>query len=123
MRGGESFFKEEEMIYVLNTLIVPVNFDEDKEAKVSLRRASLEEAKALLKNGFMSAVGHEGTALVLSELLGVPVEYRKDRPSVFMKSGDKGLHFFMKKRLPEGAVLNSEELKKLDYWLVISEVE
>jgi len=111
------------MIYVLNTLIVPVNFDEDDEARVTLRRASLEEAQALLRNGFTSAVGHEGTAQVLSELLGIPVDYRRDRPSIFMKKGDKGLHFFMKKRLPEGVVLTSEELKNLDYWLVISEIE
>jgi len=111
------------MIYILNTLIVPVNFDEDNKVKISLKRASLEEAKALLKNGFTSAVGHEGTAQILSELLGVQVEYRKDRPSVFMKGGDKGLHFFLKKRLPEGVVLTSEEIKRLDYWLVISEVE
>ena len=111
------------MIYIFNTLIVPVNFDKDNEARITLRRASLEEARALLRGGFISAVGHEGTAQVLSELLGIPVDYRRDRPSIFMRSGDKGLHFFMKKRLPEGVVLTSEELRKLDYWLVISEVE
>jgi len=109
------------MIYVLNTLIVPVNFDEDNEARVTLRRVSLEEAKSLLENNFLSAVGHEGTAQVLSELLGVQIKL--NRINVFMKKGDKGLHFFMKKRLPEGVVLTSEELKNLDYWLVIPEVE
>jgi hypothetical protein len=111
------------MIYILNSLIVPVNFDEDNEAKVTLRRASLEEARALLNDNFISAVGHEGTAQILSGLLGVQIEYRKDRPSIFFRSGDKGLHFFLKKRLPEGVILTSEELKNLDYWLVISEVE
>jgi hypothetical protein len=39
-----------------------------------------------------------------------------------MKPGDRAIHFFLKSRLPEGVVLGEEELKKLDFWLVLSEV-
>jgi len=108
-------------VYILNTLIVPVNFDETPEAKVRLRRISVEEARAILAGGFISAVGHEATAKLLSQLLGV--EIPAIRQTIFMKPGDKAVHFFLKSRLPEGVVLGEEELKRLEFWLVLSEVE
>jgi len=107
-------------VYVLNTLVVPVNFDEYREVVVVMRRVSVEEAREVLKGGFVSAVGHEATAKLLSQLLGVEVPY--SRATVYMKPGDKAIHFFLKTRLPEGKVLTLEELKRLDYWLVLSQV-
>jgi hypothetical protein len=110
------------MIYLLNTLVVPVDFDTVDEVNVKLRRISVDEARELLRREpFVSAIGHEGSAKVLSELLNT--EIPMNRVSVFMQSGDKGLHFFLKRRLPEGVVLTAEELSKLEYWLVLSEVE
>jgi hypothetical protein len=109
------------MIYVLSTLVVPIDFDKYPWAVVRVTRISLEEAKELLqKKKFTSAVGHESTARLLSQLLGVKIRY--NRRSVFMKPGDIGIHFFPKTRVPEGTVLNQEELKRLDFWLVKSEV-
>jgi hypothetical protein len=106
--------------YVLNTLIVPVNFDESPEAVVKVRRITVEEAREILSGGFISAVGHEATAKLLSQLLGI--EIPAIRQAIFMKPGDKAVHFFLKTRLPEGVVLGEEELKKLEFWLVLSEV-
>ena len=109
------------MIYVFNTLIAPVNFDEIGDVVVKFRKISVEEAVEILKNNsFISAIGHEGTARILSTLFGI--EIKMNRITVFMKRGDKGIHFFLKKRLPEGVVLTEDELKQLDYWLVLSEV-
>jgi hypothetical protein len=107
-------------VYILNTLIVPVNFDEAAEAKVKLRRITVEEARQILSSGFVSAVGHEATAKLLSQLLGIQIPM--ERRTIFMKPGDKAIHFFLKTRLPEGTILGEEELKKLDFWLVLSEV-
>jgi len=107
-------------IYVLNTLITPINFDETSEAQVKLRKISIEEARELLRNGFISAVGHEATAKVLSQLLGIEVP--ANRVTIWLKKGDKAIHFFLKQRLPEGKVLSEEELRKLEFWLVLSEV-
>ena len=109
------------MIYVLNTLITPIDFDTIEDVVVKFKRISVQEATNLLRNNeFISAIGHEGTARLLSRLLGI--EIKTNRITVYMKRGDVGIHFFLKRRLPEGAVLTEEELKQLDYWLVLSEV-
>jgi hypothetical protein len=109
------------VLYVLNSLIIPLNFDEHREVRVKLKRITVEEAKELLKGSFVSAVGHEGTTKLLSELLGVNIP--TNRITVYFQRGDKGIHFFLKERLPEGKVLSKEELQGLQFWLVLSEVE
>jgi hypothetical protein len=109
------------VVYLLNTLITPINFDEAPQAKIKLRRISVEEAKEVLADGFVSAVGHEATAKLLSQLLGIQVPM--ERRTIFLKPGDRAIHFFLKSRLPEGVVLTEEQLKGLDFWLVLSEVE
>jgi hypothetical protein len=109
------------VVYLLNTLVVPINFDETPQAKIKLRKVTVEEAKEVLASGFISAVGHEATARVLSQLLGIQVPM--ERRTIFLKPGDKAVHFFLKVRLPEGVVLDEEQLRRLDYWLVLSEVE
>jgi hypothetical protein len=108
------------MIYILNTLVVPVNFDKYPSVQVLLTRISVDEAKQLLKQGFVSAVGHEGTAQLLSKILGVNIP--ANRVSVWMEKGDVGVHFFLKTRLPEGAVLSEEQLSKLSFWIVKSQI-
>jgi hypothetical protein len=109
------------MVYVLNTLITPINFDMDQEVRIVLKRISVEEAKKIMAESvFESAIGHESTAIVLSKLLGI--EIPAVRKSIYMKKGDRGIHFFLKERLPEGVVLTREQLETLDYWLVLSEV-
>jgi hypothetical protein len=107
-------------IYLINSLITPIDFDKFSGAKISLRRIDAEAAKQILSKGFVSAVGHEATAQLLSRVLGLHVPTSRD--SVFMEKGDKAVHFFLKQRLPEGVVLGENELTKLDYWLVLSEV-
>jgi hypothetical protein len=88
---------------------------------VRLRCLTVEEAKQLVASQpFVSAVGHEATAQLLSRLLGVTIPY--NRIQIYMQPGDKGLHFFLRTRIPEGKILSEDELKGLDYWLVLSEV-
>ena len=110
------------MLYILNTLIVPIDFDRFSQRDVTFRRITVEEARWILQRNpdFISAVGHQGTAQVLSRILGV--EIPAERRTIFMEPGDRAIHFFLKQRLPEGRVLTAEELEKLDYWLVLSEV-
>jgi len=109
------------MLYILNTLITPINFDHTDQLVVRFQKISLEEAREILKKEeWKSVVGHEGTAKLLSELLGLEIPF--NRETVYFKRGDKAIHFFLKQRLPEGAVLSKEEIEKLEYWLVLSEV-
>jgi len=109
------------MKYLLNSMIVPVDFSALNVATVMMRRISLDEVRKLLSDGsFVSAVGHAGTAQLLTELLGVQVPV--NRIAVQLKSGDIGIHFVLRERLPEGKVLSREELAKLDYYFVTSYV-
>ena len=107
-------------VYILNTLVVPVDFEKYPTVTVRLTSISLDEAREIVKGGFESAVGHESTAVLLSRLLGVEVPC--DRKAVYLEPGDVGIHFCLKTRLPEGVVLNEKELQKLDFWLVKSEL-
>jgi len=78
---------------------------------VKVRPISLEEAKAILQNGFESAVGHQTTADVLSSLLGLPVEAR--RVAITMREGDSLVVFQLGVRLQEGQILSEEEVLSL----------
>jgi hypothetical protein len=109
-------------MYILNSLIIPVDFSEKLEYTVSVRKIDLQEARKIVSStDFISAVGHEPTAKVLSELLGVEIPF--NRIAIKMKKGDVGLHFALKTRLPEGKVLTKEELQQLEFDLVLSEVK
>jgi hypothetical protein len=72
---------------------------------------SVGEVKALLKEGFVSAVGHESTARVLSMLLGTDVPF--NRAQISIKEGDVIVSFQFLVRLPEGKVLGDEEVLAL----------
>jgi len=72
---------------------------------------SLEEAKALLQQGFVSAVGHESTARVLSSLLGTDVPF--NRAQIAITGGDVIVSFQFMVRLPEGKVLGDDEVLAL----------
>jgi len=105
------------MKYILNSLIVPLARDIN-EAEIHLRKVSVEEAKEFIINGFLSAIGHEATAKLLTELLGADIPY--NRVAVEMHPGDQALHFVLRQRLPEGTVLDIEALSALQYDLYIS---
>ncbi len=72
---------------------------------------SLGEVKALLKEGFVSAVGHESTAKVLSSILGTYVPF--NRAQISIKEGDVIISFQFLIRLPEGKVLGEDEVLAL----------
>ena len=110
-------------IYILNSLVVPVDFRKHERVTVMMKRATPDEVRRLLQlpEGFISAVGHESTSVLLTEILGVEVPF--NRIAVSAKPGDIIIHFVLKTRLPEGKVLNLQELQNLDYDFVISQVE
>lgn len=73
----------------------------------------LEEIRSLLRQGFVSAIGHETTALHLSELLGLPVP--RNRQAVRLDPGDQAVVFRLLERLPEGTLLDVLALKRLPH--------
>jgi len=70
-----------------------------------------EAIRSLLQQGFVSAIGHETTALYLSELLGLPVP--RNRQAVRLEPGDQAVVFRLLERLPEGALLDAHALKSI----------
>jgi hypothetical protein len=109
------------VLYVFNTLIIPCDFSKSDSFNVRLRKIEVEEAREILKkNGFISAIGHEATAALLTEILNT--EILMNRVSIRMDIGDRGLHFMLYQRLPEGKILTKEELEGLKYDLILSEV-
>jgi len=78
------------------------------------------ESARLLANSMTleSSVGHESTAKTLSKLLEVPIEFTREE--LKQKVGQMALIFKLKKRPPEGVVLNRQDLEKIGYkfWIM-----
>jgi hypothetical protein len=73
------------------------------------------QVRPIVADGFISAVGHAGTAQFLSVLLGV--EIPANRTVIAMQPGDRALVLRLHARLPEGAVLTRDEMAKLPFEL------
>jgi len=62
---------------------------------------------------FDSAIGHESTAEILTELLGVKVPV--NRQNYIQTPGATALVFKLKQRAPEGVILGKEEIERIGY--------
>ena len=97
--------------YVLSAMVLPFPA-EDSKGVFYVERVNLETAKMFVADkNFISAVGHESTAKLISELL--KVEIPANRIAVWMKPGDKALCVQFLERVAEGKVLTYDELKKM----------
>lgn len=96
------------MYYVMNTTIMP------NPGKYLCVPISLSNVKFLLmKNDYISAIGHESTAKLLEKITGLSI--KMNRITISLEPGDTMLVFKLKTRLEEGTILNEEELAKLEY--------
>jgi hypothetical protein len=83
-------------------------------------KLSLQQAQNLIKEfaddeskQIESAIGHVATAEVLTELLDYKVE--ANRVEFIQTFEDAALVFKLKRRAPEGVVLNLEEIEEIGY--------
>jgi hypothetical protein len=97
-------------LYLLNTPIL-TSYGEYKFSGP----VDIEQAQALIANGFESAIGHEASAQFLSQLLNVKVEMK--RIAIAMQPGDNALILRIKSRLPEGKLLTQQEISDIPYEL------
>jgi len=107
----ENKIKGGSMLYLANTFTLGMLKGERGEFRYE--RIDLEEAQKLIarEGRFVSAVGHKGTAELMSELLKVEVPF--NRIQIAVNPGDKILVCQLLVRLPEGAVLSYEEMVRL----------
>jgi len=101
------------MIYLCNSFTLSMLSPSLLEGGVLVKASpiSLGEVKALIQEGFVSAVGHESTARVLGRLLGVEVPF--NRVQISVGEGDVIISFQFLVRLPEGKVLGDDEVLAL----------
>ena len=73
----------------------------------------------LRANSFTSAIGHESTAKLLSQLWAMDIAV--NRIQIHMEIGDQAIVFRLLSRLPEGKVLSEYELLHVSYELGLIE--
>jgi hypothetical protein len=100
-------------VYLCNSFTLSMIMPDLLDAGVVIKASpiTLEEARTLLQQGFVSAVGHESTAKVLSSLLGMEVPF--NRVQIAITGGDVIVSFQLLIRLPEGKVLGEDEVMAL----------
>ncbi len=98
-------------IYVSNAFSLGMLEASPEPLTLRVRTLTLEEAKDILKEGYTSAVGHQGTAQVLSLLLGTEVP--SNRIAIRLSQEDSLIVFQLGVRLEEGRILNEEEVLSL----------
>lgn len=108
------------MIYLANAFSLKMIRREDSRTVLDIFPTTLENVKEIVNQSpFISIVGHDGTAQIFSELLGVEVEV--NRVSYLMDDEDTLIVGLPSGgRLPEGKVLSKEELEaiQLDWYIV-----
>ncbi len=73
----------------------------------------LDEIIRLDLSEAISAVGHDSTAKLLSQILCIPIA--TNRVKINMKIGETALVFILRERIPEGKVLSFQELQNFKY--------
>ena len=95
-------------ITILNTSILTVY------GTFKFASTTLEEAKKLvLEYEIQSAIGHQSTADILTELLGIEIEV--NRMKFLQKIGESALIFKLRSRPPEGKILTCAEIEEIGY--------
>lgn len=97
-------------IALLNTSILTTTGD------YSLKDISLEQAIEIVQknqNNLDSAIGHESTAQIMSQLLKTTVEV--NRQMFVQQVGQEAIVFKLNGRPPEGKILSAKEIEKIGY--------
>jgi hypothetical protein len=102
-------------IYLLNTTVIPNDCDGIWESK----RITQSEAELYAYKSFISAIGHDSTAEIMSTLLKVNVPV--NRISITPEPGDRCLCFKLAKPAPEGLILGRKQIEELGYhWALMT---
>lgn len=106
-------------LFIMNTTII-IN-----DGKYEMKTISLEEAKKLISENpeFISAIGHDSTASIISSVLGTEVPMNRINAS-FDTPGERALCFKLNSRPKEGAILSYEDLVEIGFsWKLLTRIE
>jgi len=109
----EEVRKEVKKVYLANSFSLGMLNENSQQYLIKIEEVSIEEVKKILNSNFVSAVGHEPTAQLLSEMLGIEVV--PNRIQVKLEKGDTVIVFQLLQRLPEGKIMSKEELKAVPH--------
>lgn len=86
------------------------------EGVYSCRTISLAEGKRLIQSApaVISAVGHNATAEIISDLLGMDIPL--NRIDFHQEAGQQALVFKLNRRPPEGVILSRDEIEAFGYY-------
>jgi len=107
------------MLYVNNTFSLNM-LDNTTEATLKVHEIDVQTAKSLLQTQWVSCIGHQGTAEILTNILDIQIPF--NRIPVKMKRGDIALIFQLMTRVEEGKILTRDELNSLPFKLLVVEV-
>lgn len=97
------------MLYLTNTFTLGMLSNPNGVFKY--QRISLEQARQLVQGSFVSAVGHQATAELMSNLLSINVPF--NRIQIQVQQGDSILVCQILVRLEEGKILQLNEMMEL----------
>jgi len=101
-------------VLLLNAAVLTAN------GTFKLSSISLEDVKEMLtEENIMSAVGHNTTADIMTELIGINIPVNRIQAS--QESGQKAIIFKLLKRPEEGKILNREEIEEIGYEFLLLE--
>lgn len=105
MNGGQKYLVN---AFSLNM----IRIERDIELKMNIRRIDIREFGELLRTGgVVNAIGHQGMIDLINTLFNT--DFKMNRIEVRLQDGDELLLIQVRMRLPEGRVLNKEELNEL----------
>lgn len=104
--------------YIFNTTII-VNSGIYKLSDITTERAK----EILSDNNFISAIGHDSTAEIISSVLGINVPINRINAS-FDEVGDLAVCFKLNSRPKEGSILSLEDLQEIGFsWKLLERIE
>ncbi|MDF2614539.1 MAG: hypothetical protein K0S71_2325 [Clostridia bacterium] len=86
----------------------------------SIKDIDFETAKKYIyEYGFISAIGHDATAEIMSEIVGITIP--RNRIQFYQQIGQLAIVFKLNERPPEGIVLDRKEIERIGYCFKIME--
>lgn len=104
----EGIDPKDEVVALLNTSIITI------DGNYSCKTISLDDVKSIIDGAVLdSAIGHDSTAKIMTDLLGVDVPVNRQQ---FMQNvGQRAIVFKLRGRAPEGIILSLQEIEKIGY--------